>query len=162
MKIVVTFLFSIFLTFMSNAQSFTLVELIKMSKMNVDDFDSFVTSKGYGFNKKITGEDKLGLSYSINSDSRDIKAIKYITLYQVFGEFRFAIHYQTSDKKEYTIIKKQLNSLGFALGDNMVFKSDDGNEKNGFYYFNKKLSGQINIYNNNNDTFEIYYFMRFK
>jgi hypothetical protein len=38
-----------FICFYSFGQSFSLPELIKMSKMNVDDLDTYVSSKGFIF-----------------------------------------------------------------------------------------------------------------
>jgi competence protein ComGF len=49
MRTLYTFLFVLVFTTISIGQSFTLPELIKMSKMNVDDFDTYVTAKGFVF-----------------------------------------------------------------------------------------------------------------
>ena len=51
MRLLYTLLFVISFLSTSVGQSFTLPELIKMSKMDVDNFDTYVTSKGFVFMK---------------------------------------------------------------------------------------------------------------
>ena len=138
----------------SFGQSFSLTDLIKMSKMNVDDFDTYVTAKGYAFHEEIDETNRQGVGYAYNLDSYTLKATKFIELYQRHYNNRYFIYYQTLDKKEYLNIKNQIKALGFTLKDTSVFKSDNGKVSNNFVY--RKGKAEIDIYARYN-SFEINY-----
>jgi uncharacterized membrane protein len=129
-------------------------ELIKMSKMNVDDFDTYVTSKGFSFYKQTDETNIQSVEYALNLESSTLRAEKFITLFQRYFESRFNLNYQTLDKKEYLNIKNQLKALGFIFKDQFVFKKVDGSEKNVFEY--RKGKAKILIFAGDK-SFEINY-----
>jgi len=141
----------------SFGQSFSLPELIKMSKMSVDDFDTYVTSKGFVF-EGVEKDDHLeGVSYALNPTS-DSRSSKFITLYQRFYDYRYKISLQTIDKKEYINIKNQIKTLGFKLQDSGIFTSDEGRVSNRFDY--GKGKSKVSIYADAT-SFEVNYKVEF-
>lgn len=112
------FIVSIFVFFSTSifGQSFSLPELVRMSKMNVESFDSYVTSRGYVFLEQEKDEYVEGVNYGLNPDTSDkSRATKFITLHSIYYNFKYHIYYQTSNKSEYVRIKEQIKSLGFKL-----------------------------------------------
>lgn len=154
MRLIYTFLLVAFLAITSFGQSFSMSELIRMSTMNVDNFDTYVTSKGYVFHKSIDEPRRTYVGYAFNLDYDNSTASNFIKLYQKYYEYRYSISYQTIDKKEYTNIKNQLKALGFKLKDTSVFKSKDGTVSNNFVY--RKGKAEIEIYSSY-DSYEINY-----
>jgi hypothetical protein len=149
-----TFLLVVFLAITSFGQSFSMSELIRMSTMDVDNFDTYVTSKGYVFHKSIDEPTRTGVGYAFNLDYDNSTASNFIKLYQRYYKYRYCISYQTIDKKEYINVKNQLKVLGFKLKDTSVFKSDDGMVSNNFVY--RKGKAEIDIYSSF-DSYEINY-----
>lgn len=135
MKILLAFSFVLFFSTTSIGQSFTLQELIKMSKMDVDNFDTYVTAKGYVFFNEIDEAENKGVRYAFDLNYDKSEAQKLITLYQKSGEnTKYAINYVTGNNKEYVAFKNQLKLLEFKLYENKVSKDDDGSVYNTFFY----------------------------
>ena len=84
----------------SFGQSFSLSELIKMSKMDSDGFDTFVASKGYSFQRETIHTDISGLTYSYKPSINDERAEKFITLFSKYLDKKYRIDYQTLDIAE--------------------------------------------------------------
>lgn len=101
--------------------------------MNNDDFDTYVSSKGFSFNKEENEPKVYGLSYVLGNKDRQSYNEKFITLYQKFYDYKFALHYNTFDRNEYLRIKNQIKSLGFVLSKSEAY-SDKGNSVNHFVY----------------------------
>lgn len=157
------FLALLFFSFSTSfAQSFSLPELIKMSKMSVDDFDTYVTSKGFVFEGADKDDDFERLNYALNLDISNSRALKFITLYKRYNEGRYFISYQTLDKKEYLNIKNQLKTLGFILQDSRIFTNKGevykGEVSNVFEY--GKGKSEVTLYANAK-YFEIDYLVKY-
>ena len=142
----------------SIGQSFSLPELIRMSKMSVDDFDTYVTSRGFVFKDADKEDHKDGVNYALNLNISNSKASKFIALYQRFFNYRYKISLQTLDKVEYINIKNQIKTLGFKLYDSGIFTSDAGEVSNRFNY--SKGKSEISIYASAT-SFEINYGVKF-
>jgi len=155
MRLVYTLSFVFFFVATSLGQTFTLSELIKMSKMDVDNFDTYVTAKGFVFSKEDIDDNYQGVEYAFELNRTDrTKALKFLTLYQRFYFYKYAIAYQTIYKKEYLAIKNQIKALGFKLEESNFHTNDEGITSNHFVY--KKGKARISIYASSTD-FEINY-----
>ena len=140
-------------------QSFSLPELIKMSKMSVDDFDTYVTSKSFVF-EGVTKDDHFeSVDYALNLNISNSRASKFITLYQRFSRHRYYISYQTSDKKEYVNIKNQIKTMGFKLQDSGIFTNAETSKVSNRFDYGKGKS-VVSIYANAT-LFEINYGVEF-
>jgi hypothetical protein len=137
----------------SFGQSFSLSELIKMSKMDVEGFDTYVTSKGFVFLHDNNDENVTGVTYGLNpSRSANGTADKYITLYsKYFEEFKNCIVYQSTqfqNKTEYSKIKSQIKLLGFIFIESKVVPdlngANDGISFNKFVY--RKGKSEVALY----------------
>lgn len=158
MRLLFAFSFVLFFTTTSLGQSFTLPELIKMSKMNVDDFDTYVTSKGFVFEGADNEDQTEGVSYALNLNISNSKASKFIGLYERHYDDKYYIHFQTIDKNEYINIKNQIKTLGFKLKNSRIFTTDEGKVVNRFLYIKGK--SEITIYVDGK-SFEVNYKVKY-
>jgi hypothetical protein len=153
-------LFSLFFNYsFSFGQSFSLSELIKMSKMDVEGFDTFVSIKGFVFSREDTEDGHKGVTYILNPDKFDkSKAEKFITLYSPF-QYRFnrklGISYSTVKKIEYLNIKNQIKNLQFQFVENKIITQPSGVSANYFLY--RKGLEEISIFASNDNSYEINY-----
>ena len=155
MRLIYTFSFVFFFVATSLGQTFTLSELIKMSKMEVDDFDTYVTAKGFVFSKEDINNDVKGVEYALEINQIDrFKALKFLTLYQSYYNYKNAISYQTPNRKEYISFKNQIKALGFKLEKSDIFTKSNGISANSFDYKKGKVS--ISLYASST-VFEINY-----
>ena len=155
MRLIYTFFFVFFLVATSFGQTFKLSELINMSKMNVDDFDTYVTSREFVFLGESRDMNFQGVNYAYKLNPRDkSEAKKHLTLYTRLYDFKNAITYQTFDKNEYLVIKNQIKNLGFIFKNSKVHTSKEGLMVNSFVY--KKGKAEISLYVDL-ETFEINY-----
>lgn len=138
MKFIFSFFLSVFISFSSIGQTFSLQELIKLSKMNTDSFDTYVTSKGFVFKDSKKEDDLEKFTYALNLNLTNLKASKFISLLKNFMILDIKFPLQTYDKNEYVKIKNQIKTLGFKLIDTAIFTSDDGEVSNRFEYSNGK------------------------
>lgn len=84
--------------------------------MDVDNFDTYVTAKGFVFSKEDIGNDVQGVEYALEISRIDrLKALKFVTMYQSYYNYKNAISYQTFNKNEYISIKNQIKAMGFKL-----------------------------------------------
>jgi hypothetical protein len=150
----------------SFGQSFSLPELINMSKMDVDSFDTYVTSKQFVFLRDKNDDNVTGVTYALNpSNSGDGRANKYITLYSKYFEYKYEITYQSTistSKIEYSKLKSQIKSLGFNLIKSEVvpdrYGVNDGIGFNKFEY--RKGKSEISLFNTTTG-FEINYLVNY-
>lgn len=135
----------VFFSFNSFCQSFSMMELIKMSKMDNDTFDTYVTSRGFKFFNDTNEDQLVGVTYALNRDRiEESKASKFITLYQLYYDRKYSITYQTMNMKDYLQIKKEIKVLGFGLVDSEIFKDNNGASSNHFQY--RKGKSRIDLY----------------
>jgi hypothetical protein len=100
------------------SQSFTLNELIKLSKYDDDEFDTYITKKGYVFNEGKADDFYITSDYTFLVDgytkyfiSKNKSKTKDIYSF---------ISFQTPSSKTYLSIKEELKSNGFILLDKGV------------------------------------------
>lgn len=119
------FLFTSLLTslfLVGHTQSFSLTELINMTKMNIDDFDTYASNKGFKFLETTDTEQQKGITYAFNQSSYSKKADKFISLFfEYFGQTNKNVTYQTSKTEEYLKIKNQIKPLGFTFKETKTF-----------------------------------------
>src|SRR5438093_8830889 len=105
------FLTILLLTITNNllSQKFSLNELIKLNNANWDDFDTYVTSKGYEY---YTTEDKYysetrAYAYKQSASSK----AGYFIAKSIFKQYtKKMTSFQTTKKDEYLAIKNQLKT----------------------------------------------------
>jgi len=109
----VFFLVTLLISVAGFSQSFSLNELIKISKYNEDDFDTYVTKKGYIFEE--ASEKTIA---SITSYTFLVKGLKtyYVSKF-LEKESAFWVSFQTPDTKNYLSIKEELKTYGYKLFD---------------------------------------------
>jgi hypothetical protein len=99
-----------------SAQTFSLTELVNLTAMDVDQFDTFVTNKGF---KYLESEDKdqiKSIEYCYNQSENSKWAEKYISHnYIFFTTTDIIITYQTSKSIDYLKIKSQVKQYGFKF-----------------------------------------------
>lgn len=117
-KVIISIIF-FFLTISSIAgQSFTLLELTNMVKMNVDAFDTYVISKGFKFSDKKDEVDSKIIYYSYNQSAYNKSAVKFIVLnydYDLSSIIKSNVTFQTNNTNDYIVIKNQIKQLGFIF-----------------------------------------------
>jgi hypothetical protein len=108
------------------AQSFSLNELIKINNINLDDFDTYVTKKGYSFyeNNSSSLAEETSYFFKVNG----IKTY-YISKYQYKDKKREMVSFQTPKNTHYLNIKTELKQLGFKFVETRNF-----NESTFFVY----------------------------
>lgn len=135
-----------FFTITSNAQV-NLTEMISMLKMNSDKFETYILNKGYEFSNVKDTDKVFGFTYVKGYE----KETKYITLYERYFNKGKHLTYQTSNKKEYLLIKKQLIELGFKLVESL---NHDGSIAKKYKNNSYELT-LINGLNRGEETYEI-------
>lgn len=111
MKLILSFLliFSIHACF----GQMTINEIIKVYKLNMDQFEEYAVEKGYEFNKYDRNDDYNGVGYAKGVG----KQTKYLTFYDSWFSYGKNINYQISNQNEVFSLKKQLKETGFKLND---------------------------------------------
>jgi hypothetical protein len=123
------YIFGLLFILISNnlaAQSYNLSELIKINKLNLDDFDTYVTKKGYTFYQNNTSSLANETSYFFK-----VNGVKtyYISKYQYKDNKRELVSFQTPKNTHYLNIKLELKQLGFKFVETRNF-----NESTFFVY----------------------------
>ena len=108
-------------TTISIAQNYTLSELIKINNYNLDDFDTYVTQRGYKYYKSKSSDFSDGTSYvyTVNGIRKS-----YITKYYRKLVNTEMISFQTSNNTIYLKIKAELKTLGFKFIKTETFEGD--------------------------------------
>ena len=125
-----------------------------MSKMDMDTFDTYVSSKGYVFAGGIEVKNTNGVKYGFSLGKIDkTKALNWITLFDIKN--KYSINYQTHNISEYLKIKNQIKQFGFKLTKSEVVPDEDtGSSFNGFMY--RKGKSIVSILNRSR-SYEIVY-----
>ncbi len=122
----------------SFGQKLTLNELIKLSKCNDDDFDTYVTTKGYKFWKTEVENSYSSpatiINYAYNQNGSDQRA-SYFVMKLNFENGVCQASFQTSYKVDYLSIKNQLKSGGYIFDKS----SNDENGANYLTYHKGKI-----------------------
>ncbi len=148
------YIFFVFCLNISYGQVFTVNELINMSNMNTDEFDTFAISKGYAFFKVENDDYSDNIIYAHKLKYNNI-APSYIAKYSVKKKPKTIVSFQTSEKEIYISIKNQINQLGF------VFVGTDTDENKSIFLDYKKgeikltLTSILSVKNPGNTYYEI-------
>jgi hypothetical protein len=105
------------ITINSYGQIFSLNELISLNSKNIDQFDTYVTKKGYEFAKTETKDSMKNWIYNFNRNY-DKGAQYWIELTEFLmpqSIHSYMISWYTLEKKDYISIKEQIISAGFKL-----------------------------------------------
>lgn len=115
-----TFIFFLF-TASIFAQNFTLSELIKINNYTLDDFDTYVTQRGYKYyeSKNTDYSESTSYSYTINGIRKSYISKFYRKL--VDNEM---VSFQTMNNAIYLKIKSELKTLGFKLIKTGTYEGD--------------------------------------
>lgn len=100
------------LTAISFGQSFTIVELIKINDYQFDEFDTYVTTKGYKYYQNDDNNIANVISYAFNTNKQPTS---YISTFQFKNEAKRMVSYQTMSADIYLKIKNELKTLGFKF-----------------------------------------------
>jgi hypothetical protein len=100
-------------------QDFSLAELIKINNYKIDDFDTYVTQKGYQFyeNKNTDFSDATSYVYYLNGVKKS-----YISKFFRKTEPTEMVSFQTGKNTTYLKIKAELKSLGFKFINTGTFE----------------------------------------
>ncbi len=98
----------------SFSQSFTLNELLSLSKLSEDDFDTKVNLKGYEYYTYINDDYCKSKSYSYAKSINAETASYYITYRKCVNFiYKYGVSWQTLNQKDYLNIKVVLKAHGF-------------------------------------------------
>jgi len=101
----------------------TLPELLKIFKMDSDNFEVYALSKGYSFNKFYNSENEDGICY-VKGVSKQTKYLKFYTQFFSHGT---TVIYQSTNTTEIINLKTQCKSSGYKL--NTTYFMDDNTTK---------------------------------
>lgn len=129
-------LFSIIFYFISTAifgQNFTLSELIKINNYHLDDFDTYVTQKGYQYyeNDNTDFADATSYVFYVNGVRKS-----YISKFYYKTQTKEMVSFQTGNNATYLKIKSELKTLGFK------FINTETNKGTTFFNYKK---GEIEV-----------------
>lgn len=135
----VLLIFFLFISVFVNAQNFGISDMVKMNKMNNDDFDTYITQIGFKYYEYENDEYKKSTSYI--RDSKD--NVEYITKfdYSIERKHKTMVSYQTTNSKMYLKFKNELKQFGYVFQEN-------GADENGSFMNYKK--GKIECSLNSN------------
>jgi hypothetical protein len=113
--------FSIFLlsiTTLIYGQNFTLSELIELNNYKLDDFDTYVTQKGYKFDEVDNNDFADETTYAFY-----VKGVKkaYISKFHYHDDNSNMITFQTTNAATYLKVKSDLKKLGFKFTETKVY-----------------------------------------
>ncbi len=123
MKLKIVFILLLFRASLSFSQVFTLNELIKLTTMNMDDADTFISSKKYSFSKSENTEKHSSRTYSFNKNF-DGNAQYWLVFYSKYFYTKKSVSWQTNKNEDYVNFKKQLKLNGFTYIDSKT--NNDG------------------------------------
>ena len=140
------YIFSILLIFSFNLSfgQMTPSEMMKIYKMDFDQFETYSIGKGYKFDNLKNDEYRYGHCYTKGNRYNT----KYLTLCNPYFDEGVKVTYQTSNSNEYLNFKNQMIKLGFVL-----YSKDDFNDEPYKVYRNNKY--QIYLFTMKDNIFEI-------
>ena len=121
MNFYLKFLFVIILSFSNGySQSLTLADLIKLNNLTEDNFDTFITSKGFKYNDFENLENANQKSYVFY-----IKGIKnsYVSKFTYTSKNKEMVSFQTPNSSIYLNFKKELLRFGFSYKKTETYKN---------------------------------------
>ena len=107
---------ALLISFSGFSQSFTLAELIKITKSSDDNFDTYATLRGFTFYSNETDDTEVE-NQSYVYKSNDVK-IAYLTKYSFLTnkyEKSSMVSFQTINSSAYLKIKNELKANGFKF-----------------------------------------------
>ena len=113
-------------------QKFSLDELIKLNTMNLDNFDTYVTTKGYKYFENFNDEFAEGNSYSFDQNQSNDHAANFISKYTYKLIDNKMVSFQTLKTVDYLSIKNKLKVFGF------VYIGTETNDKGAIFLNYKK------------------------
>lgn len=139
------------------SQSFTIIELQNLVQKNSDDFDTFVSQKGYLFNtsEKDNLYEKKSYTFGRNPNSKNL-SLFFITKFE-YSDGSKIVSWQTIKQSDYLKIKMELKKLGYKYLSSEITTS--GANANYYKLKNKLLSlfsgTAKDAYGNDGNYFEI-------
>jgi hypothetical protein len=114
------YIFSLLLIFSFNISfgQMTVSEMMRVYKMDLDQFETYSISKGFQFLEVTSNENYFGHKYGKGPG----KNTKYLTLYTNFFKHGKYLTYQTSNSNEYLNFKNDLKSKGFIVSSTKSFE----------------------------------------
>jgi hypothetical protein len=119
----------------------TVSEMIRVYKMDMDQFETYALQRGFKFYEVIDKNRVHGFSYSKGYN----KQTKYLTFYDTFFDDGIVLIYQTAEINEYLNFKNQMNNYGFILTENSSFNSNDNDRSSQFKVYRNKYY-EIQVY----------------
>lgn len=146
MRIFLAFSFFTFLSINCLAQSISMSELIRMSKMDDNNLDTYLTKRGYVYQEGKSYGLTKSVSYALDYNIETGKAKKFLTKTNLDKDSLKSINisYQTLSRNEYLSIKSQIIKLGFKYK-----RSEISNSSQSFYYVKEssnKKSTSIEVF----------------
>lgn len=139
------------------SQNLNLSDLIKMIKMDVETFDTYITQKGFSFESNMSDELAEGRIYKHSNVK--IKGDKFVSKYQYVNKdytdpYKNHIQLQTIYKDEYVGIKSDLLKYGFKFSytkkmDENIFNGKDGFES---VYLRNRIKVNLISYINRSES----------
>jgi len=119
----------ILLTFGSaHSQSLTLTDLIKLNVLNEDEFDTFITTKGFTYDGLENREHANIKSYAYYVNSVKTSYLSKVTYKTVKSQM---VSFQTPSTSIYLNIKTELKKIGF------IYARKETNDQATFLYYTK-------------------------
>ena len=134
-------------------QNFTLSELIKINNYQLDDFDTYVTKKGYQYfeNDNTDFADVTSYVFYVNGVKKS-----YISKFHYKTRTKEMVSFQTGNNTTYLKIKSDLKILGFKF---IITETNNGttffNYKKGNIEISLASSVQESSYGNKLTNYEI-------
>jgi hypothetical protein len=98
-------------------------ELIKIQKMNSDQFESYALNRGYELEEVEDNDNVNGVTFTKGVG----KNTKYLSLYSTFYSSGITVVFQTSNTTEFINFKSQLSNFGFKFYKKETFTPSDEN-----------------------------------
>ena len=151
MKFISVFLFLVY-HLNSNAQDFSVSEIVSYCELNIDEIDTKIVKKGYeaSFTKHASDTNCIVFYEYVNSTLRSNDISVYNCIYD---GFKTNISYRTRENKAYTNLKEQILNLGFIYKE--TISTDRG--KMIFYVLNKNNKiYELSLSSSSYDGFNLY------
>lgn len=121
------------------SQKFTLSNLVNLASYNNDNFDTFVISKGYVFNKTESDEQSATKFYSFSTNKYERNKAAYWISKTNYNDGKVIVSWTTYKSEDYAAIKSQIKANGFQFTEE---SNTDGII--GFHYKNGKY--ELSLY----------------
>jgi len=131
-------IFLTLLPFFGFSQIFSIAELMRLTSKGFDNFDTYVTSKGYSFYANHDTQDSKGKCYSFGQKDYSKMASFFITYFNYQpNSNEVLISWQTTNKANYLRVKNELKQLNFKFVKEESYEDCSNlNYKKGVFYLN--------------------------